>query len=67
MPSEVPSELLQALARNTDARNFFNALAPSYRKHFVMWFAAAKGEETKARRLNECLTLLSKGEKLGLK
>jgi len=64
---EIPQELSEALARNRKAKDFFEKLAPTYRKHFIGWIVTAKRPETKARRLKECLALLARGEKLGLK
>jgi len=64
---EVPSELSEALARNRKAREFFAKLAPTYRKHFIGWIVSAKRKETKAKRLQESVILLARGEKLGLK
>jgi uncharacterized protein YdeI (YjbR/CyaY-like superfamily) len=64
---EVPEEFAEALSRNWKAKEFFDKLAPTYRKHFIAWIAMAKRPETRAKRLKEALALLGKGEKLGLK
>lgn len=64
---EVPGFFAEALAGNEPAREFFNGLAPSYRRHFVGWVGSAKGKETRARRLEEALSLLQQGKKLGMK
>jgi len=64
---EVPPELSAALARNKRAREFFEMLAPTYRKQFIGWIATAKRPQTRAKRIRETLALLAKGEKLGLK
>jgi uncharacterized protein YdeI (YjbR/CyaY-like superfamily) len=64
---EIPSELSKALARNEKAKDFFEKLTPSGQKHFIAWIVMAKREETKAKRLKESVTLLARGEKLGLK
>ena len=63
----IPQELSEALARNRKAKDFFEKLAPTYRKHFIGWIVSAKREETRAKRLKESLALLANGEKLGLK
>jgi len=60
-------ELTAALAENLKAKQFFEQLAPSYRKQFVMWTAAAKRQETRDRRVAEALSLLEQGKKLGPK
>ncbi|SPE51036.1 conserved hypothetical protein [Verrucomicrobia bacterium] len=64
---DVPRDLSEALARNTNAKDFFEKLAPAYRKQFIGWIVTAKRPETRAKRLEQCLALLAKGEKLGLK
>ena len=63
----IPKEVSEALARNRRARAFFERLAPTYRKQFIGWIVTAKRPETRAKRLEETLALLTKGEKLGLK
>lgn len=64
---EVPAFFKEALAGNRPAREFFNQLAPSYRRNFVSWMSSAKREETRKRRLDEAMSLLKQGKKLGLK
>ncbi len=63
----IPRDLAAALAVHNKAEAFFDNLAPSHRKHFLAWLAVAKRPETRARRIRECLALLGKGHKLGLK
>ena len=55
------------MARNRKAREFFDQLAPSYRRHFIGWIATAKRQETKARRVREAIGLLEQGKRLGMK
>jgi uncharacterized protein YdeI (YjbR/CyaY-like superfamily) len=64
---DLPRELSEGLARNNEAKEFFQTLAPSYRKHFIGWIANAKRAETRAKRAKESLALLANGETLGLK
>jgi uncharacterized protein YdeI (YjbR/CyaY-like superfamily) len=66
-PKGVPAELKKALAANKKARQHFDALAPSYKKHYIGWIASAKREETRTKRANEAIGLLSKNKKLGLR
>lgn len=63
----VPPDLRRALSRNARARENFAQLAPSYRRHYVAWIAAAKKPQTRSRRLQEALALLAKRKKLGMK
>ena len=64
---ETPSELEQALTENPEAAQFFESLAPTYRKQYIGWIATAKRPETREKRAAEALRLLSEGKKLGLK
>jgi uncharacterized protein YdeI (YjbR/CyaY-like superfamily) len=57
----------KALKANDRAWRFFQQLAPTYRRHFVVWVHVAKRPETRARRLREAVALLAAGKKLGLK
>jgi len=63
----IPPDLRRALSRNPRARDNFERLAPSYRRHYVAWIVTAKKAETRARRLQEALALLSDNRKLGMK
>ena len=63
----VPAYFDKALSSNPKAFKFFHQLAPTYRRHFVMWVDAAVRPETRAKRIRESLVLLAAGKKLGLK
>lgn len=63
----LPSYIEKALKSNPRAWEYFEKLAPSYRRRYVGWIDSAKREETKQKRLQEALTLLAAGRKLGLK
>jgi uncharacterized protein YdeI (YjbR/CyaY-like superfamily) len=67
IPLEVPAELREALARNRKAKNFFDRLAPGYRKQFIGWISTARRAQTRERRVRESIALLEQGKKLGLK
>ena len=62
-----PHYFLDALRANPYARAFFEELAPSYKRNYVLWVGSAKKQETRLRRLKEAITLLSKKQKLGMK
>ena len=64
---DVPPEFAKALARNKKAKENFDKLAPTYRKHYIGWISVAKRPETKKRRIEESIALLEKGQKLGMK
>jgi uncharacterized protein YdeI (YjbR/CyaY-like superfamily) len=64
---DIPPEFDKALARNKKAKENFDKLAPTYRKHYIAWISIAKRPETKKRRISESISLLEQGKKLGLK
>jgi uncharacterized protein YdeI (YjbR/CyaY-like superfamily) len=64
---ELPAYIAQAFATNRRAWQYFQALARTYRRDFVVWIHTAKRPETRERRIREALELLSAGKKLGLK
>jgi uncharacterized protein YdeI (YjbR/CyaY-like superfamily) len=64
---EIPRELTNALASHPEASRHFNAMAPSNRKHYVIWIAMAKRAQTRERRAREATQKLERGELLGLK
>ena len=59
----VPPFILEALDQHPNARAFFDTLAPSYRRNYVRYIAEAKREETRQRRLEQALRMLSDGVK----
>jgi len=63
----LPGYIAKALKTNPSAWQFFQALAPTYRRNFVVWIHTAKRPETRARRIRESIALLAAGKKLGLK
>ena len=67
MDFETPPEFMQALAKHPEAGEFFESLAPTYRKQYIAWVATAKREATRQKRIAEAVKLLSEGKKLGLK
>jgi uncharacterized protein YdeI (YjbR/CyaY-like superfamily) len=64
---ELPSYIAKAIKANPKAWKFFQELAPSYRRHFVVWIHIAKRPETREKRIRESVALLAAGKKLGLK
>ena len=63
----IPAYIEKAFRSNKRAWQYFEKLAPSYRRAYIGWIDSAKREETKARRLDEALRVLAAGKKLGLK
>lgn len=67
MPATIPQYIRAALNKQPAARRYFEGLAPSHRRRYIGWIESAKRDETKARRLQEAIRLLSAGQLLGLK
>jgi uncharacterized protein YdeI (YjbR/CyaY-like superfamily) len=63
----LPAYIANALKTNSKAWDFFQKLAPSDRRFFVVWIHIAKRPETRERRIRESIRLLAAGKKLGLK
>ena len=64
---ELPGYIADAFKRNPKAWTFFHTLAPTYRRNFVVWIHTAKRPETRQKRVQESIALLTRGQKLGLK
>ncbi|HET8625554.1 MAG TPA: YdeI/OmpD-associated family protein [Gemmatimonadales bacterium] len=64
---ELPAYVAKALKTNRRAWQHFQALAPTYRRDFVVWIHTAKRAGTRERRIRESIELLSAGKKLGLR
>jgi uncharacterized protein YdeI (YjbR/CyaY-like superfamily) len=64
---DVPDEFAAALAKNKKAKENFDKLALTYRRHYIGWIVTAKRDQTKKRRIAESVALLKQGKKLGLK
>ena len=63
----LPPYVAQALKTNAKAWKFFQQLAPTDRRPFVVWIHLAKRPETREKRIRESIALLAAGKKLGLK
>ena len=64
--SSIPAYIEKGLKANAQAWEFFQKLAPSYRRLYLAWIDSAKRDETKQKRLREALGLLAAGKKRGL-
>ena len=67
MPRTVPRYIQVALRKKPAAWRYFKGLAPSHQRRYVGWIETAKREETRIRRLQEAVRLLTAGKPLGLK
>jgi uncharacterized protein YdeI (YjbR/CyaY-like superfamily) len=64
---DIPDFIIEELSKNEPALINFNKLAPTYKKHYILWITNAKKEETVRSRLKESIGLLKENKKLGLK
>jgi uncharacterized protein YdeI (YjbR/CyaY-like superfamily) len=64
---DLPAYIAKALQTDSKGWAFFQRLAPTDRRRFVVWIHLAKREETRDRRIRESMRLLAAGKKLGLK
>jgi hypothetical protein len=60
---EPPPDLKKALARDPQAKSFFKELSYTHQKDYVTWITSAKRPETRTRRIEETVKLLSEGKK----
>jgi uncharacterized protein YdeI (YjbR/CyaY-like superfamily) len=64
---ELPAYVAKAIQTNVRAWQFFQQLARTYRRDFVVWIHLAKRPETREKRIREAIAMLAAGKKLGLK
>ena len=55
-----PIELIECLSDEPEALAFFRQLSGAHQNYFSNWIKAAKTDSTKARRIAQCITALSK-------
>jgi hypothetical protein len=53
-----PPDLREPLRQHPKARKVFEALGPSHRMHFILWFESAKSPEARERRLTKAIDIL---------
>ncbi len=63
-PIVVPPELKKALAKNTQARKAFENLRPGLQREYTEHIASAKREETRQKRIEKILPMISSGKGL---
>jgi hypothetical protein len=59
-PIEPPADLLECLADEPAALAFFKQLSKSHQNYFGTWIKSAKTEPTRAKRIAQAVTALSK-------
>jgi uncharacterized protein YdeI (YjbR/CyaY-like superfamily) len=63
-PADLPDEYVRQLRKNRRAWEFWQRVAPSYRKAATWWIVGAKKEETRARRLATLIESSARGERV---
>lgn len=58
----VPPELAAALAKNKKANAAFEAFPPGHKREYNEWIGQAKGEETRARRVEQAVEWIAEGK-----
>jgi len=58
----VPDEFLTMLEENKIAQQHFDKFSPSKQKEYIEWFAEAKTEATKLKRIQQALEWISEGK-----
>lgn len=61
--SDLPQDLLEALAPESRARAFFDGLSAFYRNQYVGWIESAKKDETRKQRIEQTVALLKAQKK----
>lgn len=61
-----PAELMECLQDEPDAMAYFNTLTKGHQNYFGNWIKSAKTTPTKAKRIAQAITALSKGWHFGI-
>ena len=61
---EIPADLQEALSSQPTAREFFDRLAYSHQRQYVLWITEAKQEETRRNRILKAVQMLTEQKKL---
>jgi uncharacterized protein YdeI (YjbR/CyaY-like superfamily) len=64
---ELPAYLARAFKANLTAWQHFRALSPRCRREYVVWIHTAKRPDTRERRIQKSIKMLSAGKTLGLR
>ena len=60
---EIPNDFLKELKKDKDVKAFFDKLAHTHRREYVLWIEEAKKEETRARRILRAIEMLKQGKR----
>jgi len=60
---KVPADLLQEFKKDKNAGAFFDKLAYTHQREYVMWIEEAKREETRQNRIAKTIEMLKQGKR----
>ncbi|RDC57653.1 hypothetical protein DU508_01440 [Pedobacter chinensis] len=60
---KIPEDLKSLLIQHPSALDYYNSLAYSHRKEYVLWILSAKQEKTRLSRIEKMLEMLLNGKK----
>jgi uncharacterized protein YdeI (YjbR/CyaY-like superfamily) len=63
-PEPMPGELLAKLGSNPALKAAFDALTPGRRRHYILYFSAAKQSKTRESRIEKCMKRILSGKGL---
>lgn len=58
----IPPALKAALAKNRTAKTVYDGFSPSHKREYHEWIAEAKGDDTRARRVQQALEWIAEGK-----
>ncbi|POH61161.1 YdeI/OmpD-associated family protein [Arthrobacter glacialis] len=61
-PLDTPAYFLEALSRNSVAKQVFENQSTSFRKNYIVWLESAKTDATRQRRVAEALEWIAEGK-----
>jgi hypothetical protein len=64
-PLQLDSDMMECLEDEPKALEYFNKLPKSHQNYYSKWIAGAKTDETKSKRIAQCITACSKGMHFG--
>jgi len=60
---DVPKDLLKELKKDKDAKTFFDKLAYTHQREYVMWIEEARRDETRQTRIVKTMEMLKQGKR----
>jgi hypothetical protein len=60
---QIPKDLLKEFKKHKEAKAFFDKLAYTHQREYVMWIEEAKREETRQNRIAKTIQMLNKGKR----